>query len=182
VALTATIYNFDIELAHVDRNVYETLALRVAQQPSETEEYLLTRVIAYCLEYAEGIGFSRGIAEPDEPPLAVRDLTGALELWVEFGAPDAARLHKASKAAPRVAIYTHRDPLHLLRQYAGERIHRVEEIELYAVDRTLLAALIARLDRRMSFQLSVMESHLYFTLDGRAIDCSIERHSLVPAA
>ncbi|HLB08196.1 MAG TPA: YaeQ family protein [Gemmatimonadaceae bacterium] len=182
MALTATIYNFDIELAHVDRNVYETLALRVAQQPSETEEYLLTRVIAYCLEYAEGIGFSRGIAEPDEPPLAVRDLTGALELWVEFGAPDAARLHKASKAAPRVAIYTHRDPLQLLRQYAGERIHRVEEIELYAVDRTLLAALIARLDRRMSFQLSVMESHLYFTLDGRAIDGSIERHSLVPAA
>ena len=119
MALTATIYNFDIELANVDRNVYETLALRVAQQPSETEEYLLTRVIAYCLEYAEGIGFSRGIAEPDEPPLAVRDLTGALELWVEFGAPDAARLHRASKAAPRVAIYTHRDPLHLLRQYRG---------------------------------------------------------------
>ena len=92
MALTATIYNFDIELANVDRNVYATLALRVAQQPSETEEYLLTRVIAYCLEYAEGIAFSRGIAEPDEPPLAIRDLTGALELWVEFGAPDAARL------------------------------------------------------------------------------------------
>ena len=119
MALTATIYNFDIELANVDRSVYETLALRVAQQPSETEEYLLTRVIAYCLEYAEGIAFSRGLAEPDEPPLSVRDLTGALRLWVEFGAPDAARLHKASKAAPRVAIYTHKDPLQLLRQYVG---------------------------------------------------------------
>jgi uncharacterized protein YaeQ len=182
MALTATIYNFDIELANVDRNVYETLALRVAQQPSETEEYLLTRVIAYCLEYAEGIAFSRGIAEPDEPPLAIRDLTGALELWVEFGAPDAARMHKASKAAPRVAIYTHKDPQQLLRQYAGERIHRAEEVELYAVDRELLAELIARLDRRMSFQLSVMEGHLYFTIDGDAVDGSVVRHSLVPAA
>jgi uncharacterized protein YaeQ len=181
MALTATIYNFDIELANVDRNVYETLALRVAQQPSETEEYLLTRVIAYCLEYAEGIAFSRGIAEPDEPPLSIRDLTGALKLWVELGAPDAARMHKASKAAPRVAIYTHKDPQQLLRQYAGERIHRAEEVELYAVDRELLAELIARLDRRMSFQLSVMEGHLYFTIDGDAVDGAVVRHSLVPA-
>lgn len=182
MALTATIYNFDIELANVDRNVYETLALRVAQQPSETEEYLLTRVIAYCLEYAEGIAFSRGLAEPDEPPLSVRDLTGALKLWVEFGAPDAARLHKASKAAPRVTIYTHKDPLQLLRQYAGERIHRAEGIDLFAVDRTLLAALASKLDRRMAFQLSVMESHLYFTLDGDSLDGAIVRHSLVPAS
>jgi uncharacterized protein YaeQ len=182
MALTATIYNFDIELANVDRNVYETLALRVAQQPSETEEYLLTRVIAYCLEYAEGIAFSRGIAEPDEPPLAIRDLTGALELWVEFGAPDAARMHKASKASPRVAIYTHKDPQQLLRQYAGERIHRAEHVALYAVDRELLASLISLLDRRMSFQLSVMEGHLYFTIGGDSVDGAIAQHSLVPAA
>lgn len=181
MALTATIYNFDIELANVDRNVYETLALRVAQQPSETEEYLLTRVIAYCLEYAEGIAFSRGIAEPDEPPLAIRDLTGAMQLWVEFGAPDAARMHKASKASPRVAIYTHKDPQQLLRQYAGERIHRAEHVALYGVDRELLASLISRLDRRMSFQLSVMEDHLYFTIDGDSVDGAIEQHSLVPA-
>ena len=87
----------------------------------------------------------------------------------------------ASKAAPRVAIYTHKDPQQLLRQYAGERIHRVEEVELYAVDRELLAELIARLDRRMSFQLSVMEGHLYFTIDGDAVDGAVVRHSLVPA-
>ena len=181
MALTATIYNFDIELANVDRGVYETLAVRVAQQPSETEDYLLTRVIAYCLEYAEGIAFSRGIAEPDEPPLSVRDLTGALRLWVEFGAPDAARLHKASKASPRVAVYTHKDPLHLLRQLAGERIHRAEDIELYAVDRELLASLAARLERRMTMQLSLTEGHLYLTLDGRSLDGAVVRHSLVAA-
>ena len=181
MALTATIYNFDIELANVDRGIYETLAVRVAQQPSETEDYLLTRVIAYCLEYAEGIAFSRGIAEPDEPPLSVRDLTGALRLWVEFGAPDAARLHKASKASPRVAVYTHKDPLHLLRQLAGERIHRAEDIELYAVDRELLASLAARLERRMTMQLSLTEGHLYLTLDGRSLDGAVVRHSLVAA-
>ena len=102
MALASTIYTFDIELADTDRGVYETLALRVAQHPSETEEFLVTRVLAYCLEYTEGIEFSRGLAEPDEPAIAIRDLTGAWRAWIEIGAPDAARLHKASKAAPRV--------------------------------------------------------------------------------
>jgi uncharacterized protein YaeQ len=163
VALTATIYTFEVELADVDRGVYQSLALRAARQPSETAEYLLTRVLAYCLEYVEGIGFSRGLAEPDEPALAVRDLTGTLQAWIEIGAPDAARLHKASKAAPRVAVYTHKDPAQLLRQLAGERIHRAAALEIYGIDRALLAALVARLKRRMVFNLAVTDRNLYVT-------------------
>jgi uncharacterized protein YaeQ len=164
VAQTATIYTFDIQLADVDRGVYESLALRLARQPSETAEYLLTRVLAYCLEYVDGIAFSRGLAEPDEPAIAVRDLTGAWRAWIEIGAPDAARLHKASKTAPRVAVYTHKDPASLLRQLDGERIHRAAALELYAVDRALLAELAARLERRMTFALAVTARHLYVTL------------------
>src|SRR6185436_1371207 len=124
VAQGATIYSFEIQLSDVDRGVYEALALRVARQPSETAEYLLTRVLAYCLEYTDGIGFSRGLAEPDEPALAVRDLTGAWRAWIEIGAPDAARVHKASKTSPRVAIYTHKHAAQLVRQLSTERIHR----------------------------------------------------------
>jgi uncharacterized protein YaeQ len=179
VALNATIYTFGIELADVDRGVYETLSLRVACHPSETPEYLWTRVLAYCLEYAEGIAFSKGLAEPDEPAIVVRDLTGTIKAWIEIGFPDAARLHRASKASPRVAIYTHRDPEQLRRQYAGERIHRSEDVELHAVDRTLLAELVARLDRRMTLELSVTERHLYITLGGETLSGVVERHSVV---
>src|SRR5436190_2858293 len=100
--LTATIYNFEIELADSDRNVYESLALRVARHPSESEEYLVTRMLAYLMEYAEGIEFSRGVSDPDEPTISVRDLTGRIVTWIDIGTPDAARLHKASKAAARV--------------------------------------------------------------------------------
>jgi uncharacterized protein YaeQ len=178
VALTATIYNFDIQLADVDRGVYETLAVRVAQHPSETEEYLLTRVIAYCLEYTEGIGFSKGLAEPDEPALAVRDLTGALRVWVEIGAPDAARLHKASKAAPRVAVYTHKDPGQLVRQLSGERIHRADALELYGVDRMLLAGLAEHLQRRTAWDLSVTDRHLFVAVDGVTYSGTVERFAL----
>ncbi len=182
MALTATIHAFEIQLSDVDRGVYELLALRVARQPSETAEYLLTRVIAYCLEYAEGLAFSRGgLADPDEPPLAVRDLTGVLQVWIDIGAPDAARLHKASKTAPRVAVYTHRDPAPLLRQLAEARIHRAAALEVYAVDRALLAELAARLERRMVLALAVSDRHLYFTLGETALSGAVTRVA-VPAA
>src|SRR4029079_12814447 len=78
MALQATVYNFDIELADSDRGVYESLALRLARHPSESEEYLIARLIAYLMEFTEGITFSRGVSEPDEPAIAVRDLTGGV--------------------------------------------------------------------------------------------------------
>jgi uncharacterized protein YaeQ len=178
MALTATIYTFDVSLADVDRGVYETLAIRAACQPSETEEYLLSRVLAYCLEYAEGIAFSKGIAEPDVPAVSVRDLTGALRVWIDVGAPDAARLHKASKAAQRVAIYTHRDAARLASQLAGEKIHRAADVELYGIERGLIDGLVEQLDRRNSWELSVTERHVYVTVGGTTVDGTIERHSI----
>jgi len=181
MALTATIYNFDIELANVDRGVYESFALKVAQHPSETNEYLLTRVLAYCLEYAEGIAFSRGLADPDEPPITVRDLTGALRAWIEIGAPDADRLHKASKASPRVAVYTHKDPAQLKRALAGQRIHKADALELYAVDRALLAQLVEMIDRRVTLSVSMTDGQLYVTMNGVTIGGTVERFAIEAA-
>jgi uncharacterized protein YaeQ len=174
MALTATIHNFTINLADVDRGVYETLALKVAQHPSETNEYLITRVIAYALEFTEGIAFSPGIAEPDHPAIAVRDLNGELKVWIDVGAPDANRLHKASKAAPRVVVYTHREPRTIIKALAGERIHRVEALELYAIDRELIAALAEKLERRMKLEVSVTDRHLFVTVDGDTFSGAIE--------
>jgi uncharacterized protein YaeQ len=179
MALTATVSTFDIALNDVDRHVYQQLSLKVARHPSETEEYLWTRVLAYCLEYQEGIAFSKGgLSDPEEPAIVVRDLTGALRAWVEVGAPDAARLHKASKASPRVALYTHKDPRLLLRGYDGARIHRAEAIELYAVDRDLLSSLVARLDRRVALSLSVSDGDFYIDMGGELLQGRAERHQL----
>ncbi len=180
MALSATIYNFSIQLSDVDRGVYEALALKVARHPSETEEHLLTRVLAYCLEFAEGIGFSRGISNPDEPALSVRDLTGALKVWIDIGSPDAARLHKAGKAAPRVALYTHKDPAQIQRQLAGERIHRSEALELYAIDRDLIAGLVRLLERRMKIDLSVTDRHLFLSIGDATLSGAVERIDLAP--
>jgi uncharacterized protein YaeQ len=165
VALTATIYNLEIDLADADRHVYDTLAMRVARHPSESEEYLVARVLAYALEFTDGIAFSSGgLSDPDQPPIAIRDLTGAIRTWIEIGSPDAARLHKASKTAPRVVVYTHKDPVRLLENLAGERIHRFGELEVYALDRPLVAALAARLDRRMTFAVGVSDRELFISI------------------
>jgi uncharacterized protein YaeQ len=178
MAQGATIYVFKIDLADSDRGVYQPLELRVARHPSETEDHLLTRVLAYCLEYTEGIAFSNGLFESDQPTIAVRDLTGTLRVWIDVGAPEAARLHRAAKLAPRVAIYCNKDALQLAARLGAERIHRVEAMELYAVDRDWLAAVAARLTRRMEFTLTVAEQHLYLSLGEETLAGSIERVGL----
>jgi uncharacterized protein YaeQ len=178
MALTSTMYTFDVALSNVDRGVYESLVIKAACHPSETEEYFATRILAYCLEYAEGIAFSKGISEPDVPAISVRDLTGALRSWIEIGSPDAARLHKASKASPRVAVYTHKEPRIFLRAYEGERIHKAGTIELYAMDRVLLAEFVQRLDRRLKFSLTVTDGQLFLDFDGDSVHGAVERLTL----
>jgi uncharacterized protein YaeQ len=175
MAQTATIYNFDVELADSDRHLYDSLALRVARHPSESEEYMVTRLLAYLLELAEGIEFSRGVSSPDEPTITIRDLTGRITTWIDIGTPDAARLHKASKAAGRVVVYTHKDPTQFLKQLAGEKIHNAQALELYAIDRALVDALVARLERRVAFSLSVTERELYFSIGPDTLMGSVVR-------
>lgn len=178
MALTSTIYNFDVELADVDRGVYETLAIRAALHPSETEDSLLTRLLAYCLEYEEGLSFSKGLSDGDEPALWVREPDGRVKAWIEIGAPDAARLHKAAKTADRVAVYTQKDPASLLRRLEGERIHRAGEIPIYGVDRRLLADLGGLLDRRMAIHLSVTGRQLYLDVAGKSLTGEVTEHRI----
>lgn len=135
----------------------------------------MTRVLAYCLEYTEGLAFGRGISEPDDPPLSVRDLTGALLVWIEIGAPDATRLHKASKAAARVAVYTHKEPRILLAQWQGERIHKAEALEIYSLDREMIAELVSLIDRRTRMAVSVTDRQLYLTVGDVTVTGAVER-------
>jgi uncharacterized protein YaeQ len=178
LALGSTVHQFTIQLAHVDRGVYETLDLRVARHPSESEEFLCARVLAYCLEQREGLAFSKGLADPERPALEVRDLTGAVQAWIEIGAPDAERLHRAGKVAPRVVVYTHQGAERYWESLEGSRIHRADALELYAPDRALIRALVGRLDRRMAFDLSVTGGVLYLTVGDDLVEGTIATHRL----
>jgi len=178
MALGATIHTFTVQLADVDRGVYEELSLRVARHPSETDVFMLTRLLAYCLEYEEGIGFSEGVAATDEPAVLVRDLTGSTTAWIEVGAPDAERLHYGSRLADRTAIYTHRDPAKLLANWAGKKIHRAEDVVLYSFDQGFLDDAVRALERRNDMTLSVSERQLYLDLNGTSFSSAVHEHRL----
>ncbi|RDI44850.1 YaeQ family protein [Nocardia mexicana] len=179
MALSATVYTFAVQLADVDRDVYRELDLRVARHPSETAEFMVTRVLAYCLELEEGIAFSDGgVSSTDEPAVLVRDLTGRLTAWIEVGAPDADRLHRGSKLAERVAVYTHRDPVKVLSPLAGKRIHRAEAIPLYAFDREFVDSAVAALERRNIVTLSRHERLLYLEINGTSMSTAVDEHGL----
>ena len=179
MALSATLHNFAVQLADVDRGVYQELELRVARHPSETAEFMLTRLLAYCLEYEEGIAFSDGgVSSTDEPAVLVRDLTGRLTAWIEIGAPDADRVHRGSKSAERVAIYTHRDPAKVLAQLTGKRVHRAEAIPLYSFDRDFIDAAVAAIERRNTVTVSITERLLYLDLNGTNLSTSVEERRL----
>jgi uncharacterized protein YaeQ len=176
MALTATIYNLDTDLADVDRGVYATFRLKLARQPSETIGYMMTRYLAYCLEHTEGIALTEGIAAEDEPAVLVRDLTGRITAWIEVGAPDAQRLHRGSKLAGRAAVYTHRNVAQVLAELDGKGIHRAPEIPVYGFGRGFIDAIAAELPRRAAVTVSVTERHLYLDLDGRGFDTAVAKH------
>jgi uncharacterized protein YaeQ len=181
MALSATIYHLRIDLSDVDRAVYEPLDLRLARHPSETMRYLLTRVIAYCLCHEDGIAFSKGgLSNTDDPAVWARDAQGNLRLWIEVGNPSPERLHKASKASPRLVVFTHHDPELLLRAARGKTIHRAEQVELYALDPAFLDALDAATDRNSAWTLVHSDGILYVTIGEQSFTTPVTRHRLVP--
>jgi uncharacterized protein YaeQ len=178
MALTATLYTLRISLNDADRSVYETLELRIARHPSETFSYMLSRTFAYCLFWEPDIEFSRGLSTTDEPAVWVKHPDGRVKLWIEVGHPSAERLHKASKAAERVAVCNFQDPAVLRRALAGARIHRAQDIELVTLPLELLAPLEAQVERRMVWDVAVTGGQLYVTAGGQTLTGEIARAAL----
>ncbi len=178
MAIGATMHTFEIELADVDRGVYESLSLRVARHPSETAPYMVTRVLAYCLEHEEGIDFGEGISGTEEPAVMDKDLTGRIVTWIEIGQPEAERLHRGSRLADRTAVYTHREPEKVLARWEGKKIHRREDIVLTSFDPGFVEAAAALVERRNTLTVSVTEGHLYLELNGESLDSDLHRRPL----
>jgi uncharacterized protein YaeQ len=178
MALTATMRRFEITLADADRDRYESLELRVAQHPSESERYLIARVIARVLEHGEGLEFSKGgVSDDEEPALIQRDLRGDLLAWIEVGAPTTDRLHKATKAAPKVVVYTWKDPAALLEAIAERGVHKPERIELVGFPEAWLDQVAATLDRVNRWDVSVTGGELYLTIGEALFQLAIDRRS-----
>jgi uncharacterized protein YaeQ len=172
MALGATMFRFVVDVSDVDRQVYTTDEFAMARHPSETDASMITRVLAWALEFADGIQFGRGVAFPDEPALQIPDDRGGILRWIEVGAPAAARVHKAAKSAATVAIYSHRPPDIVYGGLRGERIHHPEHIDILLFPQTFMTALEQALERRNTWSITRNEGVVYVTVGDRTIECT----------
>lgn len=181
MALTSTLYRFRIDLSDVDRGLYRDFDLRLARHPSENEAYLLTRLFAYLLEFDDGMELAPGLCADDEPAIFVRDAAGGgFAKWIEIGNPSARRLHKASKAARDVSVYTYKDPANLVRELAGEKVHRIESIRAYAIASSFLDPLARLLGRDNSWTVFRQDGELTLVAGEESLTTPLEPVQLTP--
>lgn len=176
MALTSTLYRFTVDLSDVDRNLYQILEFRAAMHPSESLPFFVTRILAYCLNYRDGLEFSGGISTPDDPALRVIGLTGDIDLWIDIGNPTAKRIHKASKSADHVLIYTHKDAQKLVEDFKTEEVHKLGDIGIFSMDQRFLNALGATLDRDNHWELTRNEGELYVGVGKDTFQGNLTKH------
>lgn len=174
MAQTSTVYQFEVDLSDVDRGVYEVLSLRVAQHPSEADVAMIARVLAFSLEYVEGMQMGPGVGDGSTPAVLANDLTGRQTHWIEVGTPDGSRLHRARKAVGEVAVYCHKDPTRWLEGLSAGAVFEARSIRLWGLDRAFLQKLVDKLDRRNRYQVSRIEGTIYVEVGGESLSGSLE--------
>lgn len=178
MANTATLHRFQIELADIDRGVYETLDLRVARHPSEDAERLVVRVLARAIVHEEGLEFGRGLSTVEDPALWTQTPTGEVTAWIDVGMPSADRLHRASKRARRVQVLTHKSPTALRKAWSSRAIHRADEIEIVELDASLVQILAQRVERTMQWYLTLQDGLMTVASGDESETGSLTRRSL----
>lgn len=171
MALKATIFKIELQLSDLDRHYYQTHTLTLARHPSETDERMMVRVIAFALHAHEALEFGKGLSADDEPDLWRRDLTGAIEQWIEVGLPDEKRLRKASGRAAEVIVLTYggrtADLWWEQNQSALRKLGKLRVINLAAVPTTALAALAAQ--RTLSINALIQDGEMHLTVGDQGV-------------
>jgi len=163
MALKATIFKAELQVADMDRHYYDTHTLTIARHPSETDERMMMRVLAFGLHAHADLAFTRGLSQADEPDLWLRDLTGSIDLWIEIGQPDERRILKACGRANRVLIYCYSghgaslwwNPIAL-------RLSRAKNLGVINLPLATSQALGKLAQRNMQLQCTIQEGTIWF--------------------
>ena len=169
MALKATIFRAELQIADMDRNYYQDHALTLARHPSETDERMMVRLLAFALNAGEMLSFGNGLSADDEPDLWQRDLTGAIELWIEVGLPDAKSIRKACGRAAQVRIYSyggHR--ARLWWKQAGGILDRAANLSVIDVPVASSQAMARLARRNMRLQCTIQDRQVLLT-DGQDV-------------
>jgi uncharacterized protein YaeQ len=166
MAIKATIYKADLSIADMDRNYYQEHALTIARHPSETDERVMIRLLAFALHADPALVFGKDLFDVDEPALWLKDLTGAIDLWIEVGQPDERRLMKASGQAGRVVVYSYSATSHIWFKQLASKIERARKISIVNIPAETSAALEKLVQRGMQLQCTIQDGQVWIT-DGK---------------
>ena len=173
MALPATIYKASIQLSDIDRGCYETLAATAARHPSETEERLVARLLAYAIFFEDNLTFTKGLCASDEPDLWIKGGDDRVRFWVEVGLPDAERIVKASRHAERVALLACGRALQSWQQLHLPKLANISNLTVITIDQTFLTALVERLERSISWSITITEGVCYLTIGEETLETTI---------
>ena len=163
MAIKATIYKADLSIADMDRNYYQEHSLTIARHPSETEERVMIRVLAYALHADPALAFTKDLFDVDEPALWLKDLTGAIDLWIEVGQPDEKRLLKAAGRAEKVIVYSYSATSSIWFKGIANKIERAKNVSVINIPADISAQLEKMASRSMALQCTIQDGQVWVT-------------------
>ncbi|MHB8058682.1 MAG: YaeQ family protein [Desulfuromonadaceae bacterium] len=173
MALPSTIYRVTIQLSDIDRGMYETLQATVARHPSETEERLVARLLAFALFYEPDLVFAKGLAAGDEPDLWLKRPDDRVQLWVEVGLPESDRLIKASRHAERVALIACGRTLAMWEQQHLPKLANIANLTVIRFEQAFINSLVSTLDRCINWSVTVNDGNLYINVGAETLEAVI---------
>lgn len=163
MALKSTIYKAELSIADMDRNYYNTHQLTLARHPSETDERLMIRVLAFAIHADEALVNAKGLSDTEEPDLWQKDLTGAIQLWIEIGQPDDKRLLKAAGRSEQVMVYSYSATSHVWWKQLANKIDRAKNVSVVNIPAEASAALEKMAQRSMQLQCTIQDGQIWLT-------------------
>lgn len=167
MALKATIFKADLQVADMDRHYYSDHALTIARHPSETDERMMVRLLAFALHASDALVFGKGLSTDDEPDLWQKDLTGAIEQWIDVGQPDDRRLLKACRRAEQVVVYSYSNTSNIWWNQIAGKLERARNLQVFNLPSAATTELARMAKRTMQLQCTVQDGQIWIA-DGDA--------------
>ena len=161
MALKATIYKATIHLSDMDRDYYDTLQLTIAQHPSETDQRMMVRLIAFILNAHSELQFGKGVSDEEEAAIWQINYSGEIELWVELGQVDTKRIKKACNKSKAVKLYCYGSSVDTWWSQVGSKMRQFEKLSIEQLSQATTDALVKLVDRSMEFQCSIQDGQLW---------------------
>jgi uncharacterized protein YaeQ len=174
MALKATIYKADLQIADMDRHYYADRSVTIARHPSETDERMMVRLLAFILNAHEYLSFGKGLSAEDEPDLLRMDLTGAIELWIDVGNPDEKRIVKASRRARQVQVFTYSHNSTVWWKQVTERFGTVDNLSVFHLPPASSEELTRLAQRTMQLQCTIQEGQLLISGGDNAVQIELD--------